>query len=116
MVAPPGYMPGPQTSGETSAAAESPTQQRIEAALRLSDVWNIGWSRSKVLRLIRRYEYEVEPNDHSLFDFLVNAAKLTEYQRREAYRVAINDPDNQILFRDPVGEKAVQNVLRQRGY
>lgn len=113
---PPGPTATTQTSGEMSAEATSQTQQRIDAALRLAVAWNIGWSRSKVLRLVRRYEYTVERNGHTLFVFLVNAAKLTEEQRRDAHIEALNDPDNQILFKDPVGEEAVRNVLRQRGF
>lgn len=115
-MSPPGTTAETYTSGEMSAEAPSQKQQRIDAALRLAVAWNIGWSRSKVLRLVRRYECAVERNGHTLFDFLVNAAKLTEDQRRGARIAALNDPDNQILFKDPVGEEAVRNVLRQRGF
>lgn len=115
-MSPPGLAATTQTSGEMSAEAASQTQQRIDAALRLTMAWSIGWSRSKVLRLVRSYECRVERNGHTLFAFLVNAAKLTGERQRQARVVALNDPDNQILFKDPVGEEAVRNVLRQRGF
>lgn len=119
-MSPPGLLADPQTSGSsTRAEATSQTQKRYEAACRLALSWNIGWSPMKVLKLVRRYEYAVESNGYTLFDFLVNAAKLTEDQRHEARAQALSDPDNLILlgYNDhPTGETAVNNVMRKRGF
>jgi hypothetical protein len=92
------------------------THQRINAAANLAVAWRIGWSPSKVSRLVRQYEHQVAGKGVRLFDFLCNSAKLTVERRDRERVVALGDPDNMILFADPVGEEAVRNVLRQRGY
>jgi hypothetical protein len=98
-----------------SAETTSQTQQRIDAALRLVAEWEVGWSRSKVLREVRRYERDVQQAGWTLFEHLANAVALPEYERRQAITRALADPDNLVLltYRDPTGETAVNNIGRR---
>jgi hypothetical protein len=116
VTAPPGVMPTLTSGRSTRSEARSQTQKRFTAAFNLALAWNIGWSPMRVSKLVRRYEFQVESKGFTLFDFLCNAAQLTVERREAERRAALGDPDNMILFADPVGELAVRNVLRQRGY
>ncbi len=100
------------TSGEMSAET---TQQRIDAALRLVAQWEVAWSRSKVLRSVRRYERDAQWMGWTLFEFLANAVALPEYERQQARARAAADPDNLVLlaYRDKTGEDAVNNIRRR---
>jgi len=97
------------------AEATSQTLQRYKAACKLAIAWNTGWSPMKVSKLVRRFEYQVEGNGHTLFDYLATQAAITEQQRVWA----ANDPDNLILLAyndNQTGERAVRNVMRDRGW
>jgi hypothetical protein len=68
----------------------------------------------RVTRLVRQFQARIERNGFAFFDFLANSVQLDSATRRRA----LADPDIQrvIAYMDPVGEQAVRNVTRERGF
>jgi hypothetical protein len=101
-----------RSGGTTSAEANSQTQQAISAAHVILANVGIRMSPSKVSRLVRQFEARVMRNGWTFFEFLGNAAQLSEDQRRRA----LCDPElaRVISYLDTTGETAARNVDRQR--
>jgi hypothetical protein len=95
------------TSGGSPSADTSKLVNDAHALLA-----NCGFtmSPSKVSRLVRRYNFQVAPNGWAFIDYLINAVKLTEEQRRRV----LADPITAkvIAYADPTGETAVNNIIR----
>lgn len=100
------------TSGGTkSTEAKTQTDDLVRRAQIILGACGFPMGPSKVSRLVRRFQYRVEHNGYAFFDFIANAMRLTEAQRR----AALADPDvaKCIAYADPTGEAAVENVMRQ---
>lgn len=113
-MSPPGRLasprPGVSTTGRNALAGSQ--LQRVSNAARkaLIDRGDGVVSAQKVHRLVRRFDKALRRTGISFAEFVV-----LEPQRR---RAAMNDPDLLLVaaYLDPVGEAAVNRVLRQRGY
>ena len=70
-------------------------------------------SAAKVMRLVSRYQHQVERSGWVFWDFFANAMLLTKDQRSRM----VSDPEvaRVISYLDPTGEDAVANVMRRRG-
>ncbi|AXN50991.1 hypothetical protein [Mycobacterium marinum] len=112
-MSPPGPAPAPSGVSTTGRDALAGSQlERVSNAARkaLIDRGDGMVSAQKVHRLVRRFDKALR-RTHLSFDAFLDL----EPQRR---RAAMNDPDllRVIAYCDPVGEDAVNRVLRQRGY
>jgi hypothetical protein len=97
-----------------SAEAESQTERLIRIAVAVLDRYGVEMSHNRMVKLVRRYERFAGPNGWTFFDYFTNAIRMDQDRRREI----ANDPDVRrlISYTDRTGEKAVTNVLKQRGY
>lgn len=101
------------TGGSTSAEATSQTtEQLVGHAHVILDACGRTMSPSRVRRVVREYQRSVERNGWVFWDYFANAMLLTNSERR---RLVINpDIERVISYLDPTGERAVNNVMRQR--
>lgn len=90
------------------------TEQLICAAHDILNGCGYEMSRSKLSRLVRRFETRVAHNGWEFFDFLANAVLMDADTRRRA----LLDPDiaRAVSYADTTGERAVANVIRGRGF
>ncbi len=102
-----------QASGGTkSTEAKRQTEDMIRAAHLVADNCGLSVSPSKVSKLVRIFQWQVEAHGVPFFDYFANAVQLTAAQR---YR-AMSNPDvaRVIAYADPTGETAVKNVMKER--
>jgi hypothetical protein len=108
---PPGLMATPR-SGGTTTRSNALTGSQIElvtrAAHKALSVSGIEIGPSKVARIVRRFAKTLARSRLTFHEFLADAAN-----RR---RLLLRDPDlaRVVAYLDPVGETAVNNVLRER--
>jgi hypothetical protein len=100
------------SGGSKSAEARSQTQQLIRHACVIISASGQSLPGSKVLRLVHRYEHQVQGNGWAFWDFIANALLLDADQR--AKLVSIPEVYGVIQYLDPTGETAVENVLREQ--
>lgn len=101
------------TSGGTKCAeAKSQTEELVQRAHMILDACGYPMGPNKVARLVRQFRHRVEGNGFAFFDFLANAMRLSDEQRRRA----LSDPEiaRVIAYADPTGEAAVHNILKRR--
>lgn len=99
----------------TNAEATSQTyEQLVRHAHTILSACGRSMSANKVCKVVRQYQRHVKPNGWVFWDFMANAMLLTGDQRS----VMATDYDvyKTICYLDTVGETAVDNVTRQRGY
>lgn len=103
-----------ESGGSKSTEAKRQTEAMIRAANVVARNCGLPIGPSKVSKLVRIYQRNVEYKGVAFFDFFANAIELDERQRREA----LNDPDvmRAIAYADPTGETAVKNVIKERGF
>ena len=101
------------SGGNKSTEAQGQTAKLIIAAQNILGACGYPMGPSRVSKLVRRFQHRVEGNGFAFFDFIANAIRLSEAQRRRA----LADPDiaRIISYLDPTGETAVNNVLRKSG-
>lgn len=101
-----------RTELQTTGGTTSQTQKKINEAHRLIDGWGVEIAPCKVNRLVRQYESRVAANGWTLFEFMATRVTLNAEQRR----AALVDPEyaRVIGYGDPTGERAVNEVLRER--
>ena len=112
-MAPPGRMATTARPG-CSTGSEDRTDQVIRAAHKAMTECGVVISPRRVNKIVRRFCMNARRHGSTFHEFLAQEADLSPVQRR---RIAA-DPDLQRLFAypDPVGEEAVRNVIRQRGF
>jgi hypothetical protein len=100
------------SGGTISAEATSQTEQAIRVTHTILANCGVVMSPSKVSRLVRLYQSRVAANGWTFLDFLANKVALSVQQ----YRRVLADPDmaRVIVYLDPTGETAVNNVLREQ--
>jgi hypothetical protein len=104
-----------KTSGGTKCAeATSQTDQLVRHAFVIMSACGVSMPVNKVSRLVRRYEHQVQGNGWKFFDFMANAMMLAAEDRSRM--VTDYDVYKTICYLDRVGEEAVRNVMRDRGY
>lgn len=96
----------PDNRRTTSAESKSQAETLIRQARQLLDRWNVPMSHNRVVRLVRRYEREV--NGFSLVDYFANAVQLDEQRCREARRDS--EEVSRLTHADPTAETAVRRV------
>lgn len=97
----------------TSAEATSQTtEDLIRHAYAILDACGRTMPRGKVSRIVRKYQHTVERNGWVFWDYFANAMLLTNTERQRF----VTDPaiERVISYLDPTGERAVNNVMRQR--
>lgn len=114
VTAPAAARPHKTSGGSRSAEAKSQTERRVRAAHMAMMHCNVEMSNAKTRRLVRRFEREVNRNGWTFHEFLFNAANLTLDQRRSV--MCHRTLARLLSYCDPTGERAVNNVLGQRGY
>ncbi len=97
-----------ETGGESRPQSVERLVAQTTAVLARFDV---RWSRSKVSRAVRAYMHHVQGNGFAFADFFANQVVLSEYQRR----LMADELRKVTAYVDPVGERAVRNVLRDQG-
>jgi hypothetical protein len=104
----------PTSGGIMSTVATAQTQTLCRHAHVIAAAAGIDLGPSKVSKLVRRYEHQVADNGWRFWDFIANQLLLTADQRSRV----LADPDayRTISYLDRVGEDAVRNVIRRRGY
>ena len=101
-----------------STSAETGDQPRPEAfardAGRLLAACGVYRSRAWISRTVRDYMSSIAGAGFPFGAYLLNRVELNAEQRR----VALHDPEVAYLleYADPVGEQAVRNVTRERGF
>lgn len=100
------------TGGTKCAEAKSQTEVLIQRAHLILDACGYPMGPNKVVRLVRQFRHRVEDNGYAFFDFLANAMRLSDEQRRRA----LADPEiaRVIAYADPTGETAVNHVMREQ--
>ncbi len=99
-------------------SAESGGESRAESVGRLTaetravlDRFGVGWSGSKTSRVVRAYLHTVQGNGFPFAHYVANQVVLSEHQRR----VVADELRKVTAYLDPVGERAVRNVLKDQG-
>jgi hypothetical protein len=103
----------PTESGYRATGGKTSTEEKLKAAHLVLVNSGIRLAPSKVSRIVRDYERNVDANGFGFFRFLANAVQLSAEQQR----AALSNPDvaKAISYADPTGEQAVHNVLLGSG-
>ncbi len=99
--------------GSAETGGESPQSvERLTAETRaVLDRFGVRWSGSKVSRVVRAYVHTVQGNRSTFADYVADQIMESEHQRR----VVADELRKVTAHVDPVGERAVNNVLRSQG-
>jgi len=99
-------------SAETVGESRPKSVERLTTETRaVLERFGVGWSSSKTSRVVRAYLHTVQGNGFTFADFVANQVVLSEYQRR-----LVADELRKVTgYADPVGERAVNNVMRGGG-
>ncbi len=96
-------------SAETEGESRPQSVQRLAAETRaVLDRFGVHWSASKTSRVVRAYVRTVQGNRFAFADYVANQIMETEHQRR----VDADELRRVTAYVDPVGETAVNRVLR----
>ena len=96
----------------SAEANNQTTEDLTRHAYAILDACGRTMTRSKVSRVVRQYQRSVEHNGWVFWDCFANAMLLTNTGRQRL--VANPDIERVISYLDPTGERAVNNVMRQR--
>ena len=101
----------PTPTGDSSTGGSTSAESLVRAAHTALNNAGIGMSASKVSRLVRQFQHRVEANGLPFEEFLCNAVVMDAEQRRRV----LADPEIARVTKhpDPVGEEAVNNVMRE---
>lgn len=107
--------PGCARTSSTNRGIDFSGIEDLKVAAR-TVLWNCGinYGPNRINRLCVQFVERVHGNGFDFFDFLANKVALSADDRRRA----LADPDVQkvIGYLDPVGERAVSNVMASRGF
>ncbi len=97
--------------GSAELAGESRPQvaERLIRETRTTlDRFGINWSPSKASRVVRVYMHHVQGNGYDFGDYIATQVAVAETQRK----VIADELRKVVSYADPVGERAVNNVVR----
>lgn len=108
--------PATATAELRMGGTTSPLQsQMVNAARLIFDNCGVRCSENKLSRMVRRFiSFAPRAGGDAFFAFLAGEVQMSETQKRSA--LANPDVARVISYADPVGEDAVHNVMRKRGY
>jgi len=96
-------------SAETEGESRPQSVERLAAETRaVLDQFGVHWSASKTSRVVRAYVRTVQGNRSAFADYVANQIVLSEHQRR----VVADELRKVTAYVDPVGETAVNRVMR----
>ncbi len=96
-------------SAETGVESRPKSVERLTAETRaVLDRFGVHWSASKTSRVVRAYVRTVQGNRSAFADYVADQLMETEHQRR----VVADELRRVTAYVDPVGETAVNRVLR----
>ena len=102
------------TGGSKSAEARSQTEQLLRHAAVIVSASGQSLPGGKILKIVHRYQHQVERNGWVFWEYVANALLLTAEQR--AHMVVDPEVSRVISYLDNTGEDAVRHVMRERGY
>ncbi len=96
-------------SAETGGESRPKSVERLTSETRaVLARFGVHWSGSKTSRVVRTYLYRVQGNGFAFADYVANQIVAGEHQRR----VVADELRKVVSYADPVGEQAVNRVLR----
>jgi len=96
-------------SAESGGESRPQSVERLAAETRaVLDRFGVHWSASKTSRVVRAYVRTVQGKRSAFADYVANQIMETEHQRR----VVADELRRVTAYVDPVGETAVNRVLR----
>jgi len=99
-------------SAGTGGESRPESVERLTAETRaVLDRFGVRWSPSKTSRVVRAYVHQVQGNRSAFADYVADQIMESEHQRR----VVADELRKVTAHVDPVGERAVNNVLKDQG-